>query len=109
LAGDNAVGDWVLEVTDSRGGATGGQLMKWDLFLTYSPVVKEAVALTNCEPYTNIVSGANIKYFTYDSPRSSTQVTNTLIGTGDLVLAGDRDGAPDGDVLTDNYYVDQRG
>lgn len=107
-------GEWHLEVEDSRVGPATSALPKpvllsWELqFIFASPSIS-VVTLTNAITYTNLVSGSDTKYFKIVVPLSAHYATNTLTGTGDLILIGNRAGLPTGDSLLDDYYVDNRG
>jgi subtilisin-like proprotein convertase family protein len=107
-------GNWRLEVEDSRVGPGVGALpaasiVSWELqFIFASPSIS-VVTLTNAVTYTNVVVGGDTKYFKIVVPLSAHYATNTLTGTGDLILIGNRAGLPTGDSLLDDYYVDNRG
>src|SRR5262249_9227308 len=111
LAGESAYGNWTLEVWDNRTGATNfiPQLLGWRLELLLANPNPPAITLTNAVPYSNTVAGAEIKYFIVNVPLAATFATNTLTGTGDLILIGDRSALPTGNPATDDYYVDNQG
>ena len=107
-------GAWRLEVEDSRMGPGVGALpaptiVSWELQFIFATPSISVVTLTNSVNYTNLVGGGDTKYFKIVVPFSARFATNTLTGTGDLILIGNRAGLPTGDSLLDDYYVDNRG
>ncbi|HXT38411.1 MAG TPA: hypothetical protein VN887_00160, partial [Candidatus Angelobacter sp.] len=125
--GENAFGNWTLEVSDDRVGAftpaTPPFLLSWKLDFVFSNTNAPAILLTNCEPFTNvvslydtncvpltntvagdIVSGDGIKYFIVDVPRRATMATNILDGSGNLVLLFNQDALPTGTNPGDYQY-----
>lgn len=107
--GESGLGDWLLEVRDTRKGPGGSILPKmidWKLDFLFATPAQNAVVLTNGIPFTNRVEGASTYYFIVEVPRSATYATNLLFGSGDLILIGNRAGLPTGDPLYDDYYVD---
>ena len=72
--------------------------------------VRTAVTLTNGLCYSGHCGQRRIAYFIVDVPRSATSATNTLTGTGDLILSFNQNGAPTGgpsDVVIDANGPDQ--
>jgi subtilisin family serine protease/subtilisin-like proprotein convertase family protein len=113
FVGESALGNWRLEIWDNREGTTTPLpplLLSWKLNFIFANTNAPAITLTNCTPFTNVVSvyetncvprticvtGSEIKYFVVEVPRSATQATNILVGGGDLVLLYNRDGLPTG-------------
>ncbi|MCP5517265.1 MAG: S8 family serine peptidase [Verrucomicrobiales bacterium] len=89
LIGENALGDWKLEVTDRRVGATNPvtpELISWQLQLTFAPPLIPAVRLTNALPYTNAIGPNSAAYFYVEVPRSATMATNTMTASQALDL-----------------------
>ena len=79
LIGENAQGDWKLEIWDSRAGVSlGAQVLGWQLQLTFASTNAVATMITNGVTLTNTVAGAEIKYFIIDVPISATRATNAL-------------------------------
>jgi subtilisin family serine protease/subtilisin-like proprotein convertase family protein len=111
---ESSQGAWRLEVEDTRVGPLAGappapKILSWQLqFIVATPAIS-VVTLTNSIAYTNLVGGSDTKYFKVIVPFSAHFATNTLTGTGDLILIGNRAGLPTGDSLLDDYYVDNRG
>jgi subtilisin-like proprotein convertase family protein len=109
---ERALGNWRLEIWDSRAGATNNPaptLVSWQLQMVFTVPGQSATVLANGVPVTDTVSGIEIKYFVVNVPPTAIVATNVLIGTGDLVLIGRRSGLPVGDQSVDDYYVDDRG
>lgn len=95
--GENALGDWKLEVVDRRVGATNDldqAFIQWQLQLTYAPITVPAVALTNGVPYTNTIPSGQARYFIVDVPLDATHATNTLLATTGLDLWYNQLGLP---------------
>ena len=111
FVGESTLGDWTLEILDDRAGPPDANpaLLAWELQFTIAPTNTTTVTLTNCTPYTDVVSGSDFKYFVVDVPRAATRATNILEGTGDLVLYGDQTGLPVGSQPPDSYLVDDNG
>ena len=111
---ESGLGAWRLEVADSRVGPDGSALpapviLSWELQFIFATPAISVVTLTNAVAYTNLVIGGDTKYFKIIVPFSARFATNTLTGTGDLILIGNRAGLPTGDSLLDDYYIDNRG
>ncbi len=97
LLGERAVGEWKLEVTDTRAGPAGGidPKFEWRLELVFALPAVDAIQLTNNVPYYGTATGEDIRYFYIDVPRCATIATNTIAGDlGTLLLFADRDGLP---------------
>ncbi len=110
--GESGLGNWLLEIRDTRKGPGGSILPKvvdWKIDFLFATPAQNAVVLTNGIPYTNRVEGAGTFYFIVEVPKSATYATNLLFGSGDLILIGNRAGLPTGDPLYDDYYVDNLG
>ncbi len=107
--GEEALGDWTLEITDSRTGqplsATGASLLEWNLEFLFAPPSVSATALTNGYLATNIVRGAEIRYFTVDVPSTAGAATNILTSLtgGQLNLLFNQNGRPSGTTPGDFY------
>ncbi|MFN0067578.1 MAG: hypothetical protein ACKVYV_08070, partial [Limisphaerales bacterium] len=107
--GTRAMGDWTLEVTDSRAGpdpAGTGRLLDWRLDLTFALPNINAIRLTNGVPYFGTVVSNEVRYFIVEAPRCSTESINLVAGPfASLLLFGDRDGLPVADLgsFSDDY------
>ena len=94
LLGGNAFGNWHLELTDARGSAV-GELLSWELRLTFAPTNPPVVRLTNGVAYhgTNL---AQPSYFYFDVPLEATVAVNQLQSQGlPLRLIYNDSGLPD--------------
>jgi subtilisin family serine protease/subtilisin-like proprotein convertase family protein len=80
--GENSFGQWSLEVWDSRlGGLINNfnpQLLSWRLDMATPQGNPPSTFLTDGSKHTNIVRGAETRYFIVDLPCSTGLVTNTL-------------------------------
>lgn len=97
LVGKRSIGDWKLEVTDSRAGPLSSELsdFEWRLEMIYARPAVEAVRLTNNVPYFGVIDGTEIKYFYVEVPFCATLSSNVVSGElGSLMLFGDRAGLP---------------
>src|SRR5262249_21685117 len=81
VAGLDPFGDWRLEVTDTRLGATNPTppLVQWQLSLIMENVTPPPVALLHHQPATNSVGPGQIRYFTVAVPSWASFATNTLV------------------------------
>ena len=108
FVGESALGNWLLEVTDSRVGATNlitPELIKWQLDLTYAPVSFSAVSLTNGVPYTNTAPTGQTRYFIVDVPRSATRATNSLTAVTPVDLWFNQNGVPSEDPTLGDFHL----
>jgi subtilisin-like proprotein convertase family protein len=105
LAKGSAVGQWRLEVADSRAGEV-GELLKWQMELTFAPTNLPAFRLTQGVPFTTNVAGSSITYFIVEVPPEVYAATNSLVSVtgGPLDLLYSQTGLPDG-LQTDDYYL----
>jgi subtilisin-like proprotein convertase family protein len=87
LTGENALGDWKLEVWDNRVGAVVPQpeLLSWQLQFVFEHRSAQVIPLTHGTPSTNTVGPGQIQYFTVAVPGWANFATNMLItATGPL-------------------------
>ncbi len=106
--GENALGDWKLEVVDRRAGATNNleaAFIEWQLQLTYAPITVPAVALTNGVPYTNTIPSGQARYFIVDVPLDATHATNTLTASTGLDLWYNQLGLPTYGAAGEDYQL----
>jgi len=106
--GQRGKGDWVLEVTDRRVGATNllsPEVISWKLDLSFAPPLIPAVRLTNGVPYTNVIAQGEARYFYVDVPRSATRATNTLTADQGLDLWYNEAGAPQFAATNGDYQL----
>jgi hypothetical protein len=83
FTGEQAQGDWKLEVLDNRLGATipPPMLVSWQLSLGLERVLPAAQILSNAMPVTNTVLPGFITYFVVDVPPWAQFATNILTVT----------------------------
>jgi hypothetical protein len=101
LIGEEASGEWKLEVWDSRLGADVGtrNLISWRLNLAYVRTNPPLIRLTNQVPYLGIVSANSLRYFAVDVPCDPATVANTLMSLtppGAVDLLFNQDAFPSG-------------
>ncbi len=104
--GERALGDWTLEVSDTRRGPTGsrGSLINWELQIEYGNPPGRGITLTNGFASTNSIVGTQTNFFVVDTCELTTVAFATLIGPiGKLNLLIDRNGFPTGNPDTDDY------
>jgi subtilisin-like proprotein convertase family protein len=98
LLGYPGAGDWILDITDNRGGID-GFLEGWQLHLTFAQTNRPIVILTNGVPYTAPIAPGDVAYFRMDVPLEARAATNTVAttdGSNPLVLLYNDAGLPDG-------------
>jgi subtilisin-like proprotein convertase family protein len=87
VAGENAQGDWQLEIQDDRVGATNPapSLVSWQLRFIFTEPVPTFTTPTNGLPITNTVPPGGIVYYLVNVPDNADMATNTLLfATGPL-------------------------
>jgi hypothetical protein len=92
LVGENAFGEWKLEILDNRAGATNPQpqLVRWQLRFTFENSFPAPVSLPFGNPGTNTVPPGGIAYFVVDVPDWASFATNVLLSaTGPVNLLYD--------------------
>jgi subtilisin-like proprotein convertase family protein/subtilisin family serine protease len=116
LKGESAVGDWHLEVRDTREGAITPQpiLYDWQLLLSLANTNVQAETLRNGQCFASTLEPDEVHYFVVEVPRVATMATNWLSGTGDLEMWFDNAGVPTGEMPPDvtppiNYNGDGDG
>ena len=78
LMGQPGTGTWQLQATDARGGSS-GQLIDWQLRMTFMPTNPPTFRLTNGIAFTTNLVGEDIRYFVVDVPLEAERATNTLV------------------------------
>ncbi len=108
LTGKRAIGQWKLQISDDRAGGTetNAKLLDWKLEFNFANPDIKAVTLTNGITYSGVLTNGTRAYFKVPVPRGATISTNILDGEGDLVLLGDRQGAPIGPLDTIAAEID---
>jgi hypothetical protein len=97
--GQNAFGDWQLEMWDTRAGATNPapQLVAWQLRFTFQNTVPVPVGLTYANPGGNTIPPGQVAPFFVDVPPWATRVTNILLSaSGPVNLLFDQTNPPTG-------------
>jgi subtilisin-like proprotein convertase family protein len=82
LAGENAYGQWQLEVWDNRAGAYDTnlcQLINWQLRFNFATPINPIGSLTNGTTQTNIIAVGSIQYITVTVPTNADIATNILL------------------------------
>ncbi|MBL9173902.1 MAG: S8 family serine peptidase [Verrucomicrobiales bacterium] len=96
-------GIWTLELEDTREPYE-GELLGWELTLTFAPATIPAIRLTNGIPYsTNVASGDSV-YFYIDVPLEASTATNLLrsLDGSPLALWYNPTGVPGNGTLPDD-------
>lgn len=103
LRGENAQGQWTLEIWDARAGAflPSNKLVSWELEFIFAPRLTGALTLTNAVPYSGVVSNRNITYFAVKVPFAASFATNTMFASGGVDLLFNQSGLPTGTLLGD--------
>ncbi|HTY87248.1 MAG TPA: S8 family serine peptidase [Candidatus Acidoferrum sp.] len=104
LKGENAEGQWQLEIQDDRAGATNPapSLASWQMHFIFTTPVPAIPALTNGVPLTNTIPPGGIMYFLVNVPTNADMATNILISPGGpLNLLWDRTAPPTGSTPPD--------
>ena len=81
VAGEFALGDWQLEIRDSRAGATNPAptLVSWQLAFLFKEVMPLPLPLTLAAAQTNAVAPGRIQYYSVSAPPWAGFATNRLI------------------------------
>jgi subtilisin-like proprotein convertase family protein len=99
LAGELALGDWTLEIRDSRAGATNPQpsLVSWQLSFLFKDVMPWPLPLTLAAAQTNAVAPGRIQYYFVNAPLWAKFATNQLLAaTAPVNLLFNQDLLPTG-------------
>ncbi len=97
--GENAYGEWKLEVWDTRMDASNPPpaILSWQLRFLFETAVPPTIALTHAVPVTSTVGTNEIQYFYVDVPRWARAVTNSIRNaTGPVNLWFNQNGLPAG-------------
>jgi len=101
LAGENALGNWQLEVMDNRAGPSGGTntatLLSWELSFIFDTPLPEPIPVNPITDYTNSVPPGQIDYFIVYVPPWALDATNWLVSaTGPVNLLFNQNIEPTG-------------
>jgi len=107
VIGENALGNWTLEVLDNRAGATNPAptLVSWELSLVFANQQPAAIPLTHAIPVTNSVGPNSIAYFYVDVPPWAIFATNILSASGPVNLLFNQAIVPTGTNTTDYHLL----
>ncbi|MCX7721713.1 MAG: hypothetical protein N2379_01455, partial [Verrucomicrobiae bacterium] len=106
--GENALGEWRLEVWDTRMEATNPPptILNWQLRFLFETVVPPVTELTHGVPVTGIVGTNEIRYFYVDVPRWARAATNSILqATGPVNLWFNQNGVPSGTGAPGDYLL----
>lgn len=93
--GENAFGDWKLEVWDSRAGAVAtNSLLAWRLNLTFVNTNPPVVSLTHTTTYCATIETNETAYFVVNVPLSASVVTNLVTSDRAVDFIADATGLP---------------
>lgn len=106
LIGEQAFGDWTLEITDNRvGGAiTNAALLAWKLNITYVNTNPPAVTLTNSLEFCSVLGGGETAFFMVDLPLTASAATNVLLSSRNASLLYSATGLPEGQQPPDTFF-----
>jgi subtilisin-like proprotein convertase family protein len=81
LTGKNARGQWTLELSDSREGATSPvpTLISWQLAFKFQNAIPKPIPLTGGSPSTNWVGPGQVQWFSIDAPAWVSFATNSIL------------------------------
>ncbi|HAB15331.1 MAG TPA: S8 family serine peptidase [Verrucomicrobiota bacterium] len=98
------LGTWSLELNDTRTPFV-GDLLAWQLTLTFAPTSAPAIRLTNGVPFITNAIGASPQYFYIDIPLEATTTTNLLqsVTGGPLALWYNPIGIPGEGALPEDF------
>ncbi|MCI0536848.1 MAG: S8 family serine peptidase [Verrucomicrobiales bacterium] len=105
--GERALGDWRLEVSDTRFGPlpdAGATLVSWMLRLKYADPFPKSVFLTNSVIFSGTITNAQTNYFVVELCEETTVASAVLGGQFDsLTLLAGRPGFPTGNQGVDEF------
>jgi len=105
--GENALGDWTLEIWDTRAGGdiSGGTLLSWQLEITFISTNVPVTRLTNHVPYMGTIAGDGAACFEVYVPVYASLATNYLTASGPMDLLFNQSAIPMGNVLNGDYFL----
>jgi len=98
LKGQDAYGDWKLEVWDTRlnVAVTNGSLVSWQLKFQFVNTNYPAITLTNGQCYSGALPINETAYFVLNVPTLAAHATNHLTSSGSSILYFNSNGLPAG-------------
>ncbi len=107
LRGENAFGDWTLEIWDNRvGGGLTNRLLAWKLNLTFVNTNPPATPLSNGVPVCLVLSSNETAFFRVDVPITASVATNLVLGSDRLDLLFNQTGEPIGTDPPDTIFLE---
>lgn len=106
LVGENAYGNWTLEIWDNRVGmaATNNSLLAWKLNITYVNTNPPTVKLTNGLEFCSTLRPNETAYFLIDVPISAGAATNLVTASQNVNLLYNAVGLPTGQEPPDTFF-----
>jgi subtilisin-like proprotein convertase family protein len=104
--GENAFGDWKLEIWDNRLGevASNAFLLSWKVNMTFVNTNPAAVPLTNRLAYCTTLGTNETAFFSVTLPVNATAVTNFVFAGGEVSLVFNQNGLPSGQQPPDIFF-----
>ena len=83
LVGEGTLGEWRLEMEDTRSGPSNGlsALLGWELDFSLQRTIPEPILLSHGQALTNTVRAGQTRYYEVDVPQWSGFVTNLLLSS----------------------------
>lgn len=103
MRGENAYGNWRLEIWDNRVGAPVGQLLDWQVDFDFPPPPIPTTVVTNGVCNTNTLVGDQVRYFRVDVPINATRATNEFVSGRTINMGVDLVTLPVGSSPPDDY------
>jgi subtilisin-like proprotein convertase family protein len=105
--GEEAFGDWTLEVLDNRvGGGLTNVLLGWKLNFTFVNTNATAIPLTNGQTVCLALASNATAFFRVDVPITAAAATNAVTATANIDLAYNQAGEPIGTEPPDTFFLE---
>ena len=109
LRGENALGDWELEIWDSRIGAfSTNALIAWKLNITFVNTNPPVVTLTNGIEWCGTLGPNETAYFLVNVPLSASVASNLVVAADRVDFLYDQAGVPIGRQPPDTFFFTNR-
>jgi len=104
--GENAFGEWKLEVWDNRlgGAVTGASLLSWKMNIVFVNTNPPAITLTNGLSYCSTLGTNETAFFIVNVPVKAKGVTNVIFASSDVSLIFQQYGLPTGQQPPDTFF-----